>query len=62
MLQVLVIFLGEAFSLWQSPLEILPYKKYEAEKEQQASELAHLHQLRRASQFRIGLQVECLMR
>ena len=49
--------LGEPFSLWLKPHEILPFKKFEAEKEQQASEMAHLQKLRHASQFAAGLKV-----
>ena len=57
MAQVLVIFLGEQFSVWQSPSELLPFRPYASEKELIASELSHSGKLPRSRQFQKGLEV-----
>ena len=55
--QVLVVFLGEQFSHWQSPSQLLPYRQHEAEKILAASELKHAGQMPRYNFFQKGVEV-----
>lgn len=59
-MQVLVVFLGEQFSHWQSPAQLLPYRPYEAEKILAASELKHGGQMPRYNYFQKGTEVASL--
>ena len=56
-MQVLVRFLGEKFSNWQHPEQILPFRKHQGEKELVALELEHAHKFPRAAQFKKALKV-----
>lgn len=52
-----MVFLGEQFSLWQSPSVLLPYRPYQAEKAMAASEQKLAGKMPRYTQFQQGLEV-----
>ena len=54
---MLVVFFGDAYSVWQSPEELLPFDQYQTEKELAASALASDHKLPKTKLFQIGLKV-----
>lgn len=51
------MFLGEQYSVWQSPADLLPFRAYSSEKELAASELIYAGKMPRHSHFQKGLEV-----
>ena len=51
-----MVFLGERFSAWQHPSELLPFKRHAHEKELCASELVQACKLPRPQVFQKGLK------
>lgn len=58
-MQVLARYLGERFSTWQHPDDVLPFRLYQGEKELCASELEHGHKPIRLQQFKKAVKVKC---
>lgn len=59
-MQVCILFLGHKLTTWERPSDILPFKRFQQEKEAAAAELQLNNKLSDLKAFRGAVKVSCL--